>query len=235
MSLCFSNLRYLPTWGNSMNMGAFVVKTQCSIFKSDCTKWALWWGKRSMNNAEMSASEWQQRSSLVNVNASQGVLTPVAWLLPGSCNTFAASCVLWCQLVPVEEQWGEMCSLQEPLTVKLNTSQHADIYQIGMDQVKLLVFWFLLSVFTFSLSFFRLKWLISSSVGSWQRDECTKSSQLKQSRVSFSCFLFFFVSCCEAFRAPVWEKLTTIIEMFELKARLLFWSGKTVTMFQFLK
>lgn len=57
-----------------------------------------------MNNAEMSASEWQQRSSLVNVNASQGVLTPVAWLLPGSCNAFAASCVLWCQLVPVEEQ-----------------------------------------------------------------------------------------------------------------------------------
>lgn len=92
--MCFCNLRYLSTWCNNMNIEAFAVKTQCSHFKYDSTKRELWWRVRSMNNAVVSASEWQQKRSLVNVNASQDPLTPMAWSLPGTCNPFAASCLL---------------------------------------------------------------------------------------------------------------------------------------------
>lgn len=89
--MCFCNLRYFSTWCNNMNIEAFVVKTQYSHFKYDSTKRELWRRVRSMNNAVMSASQRQQKRSLVNVNASQDLLTPMAWSLPGTCNPFAAS------------------------------------------------------------------------------------------------------------------------------------------------
>lgn len=88
---------------------------QCFCFNYGSTKPEIW-SEGSVNNPEMSAPEWQQTRSLVSVplagpaHACGPILTR---------NLQCRCCISLCELVPVEEQWGEMCSLQEPLTGKL--------------------------------------------------------------------------------------------------------------------